>query len=290
MEKSLNNCLKGLRLEQLIQTSVGAKIQQAIEIIQNIQNHYFAIIEKQDELDMLGIKAATVMTFAVLRKIAEGKNPSGFDADDWKDIAVSVSEYTILPDDEEYTVFIFGLYERFIRFSAEMIKDSVSAEIVDSVAALANELRYKAEQLHNGEISELKYTEECLWISLEAMMKLLASTASLMRDQRVTEFTQALASFAFEYGRLMLYSREQEIITQFIESQYQMDDELERKYADFLEEWNQQSELFYSLVENAFDPNFKEAFLQSVLLAKAAGVNQKEILSSSEDVDCFFLN
>lgn len=289
MEKSLNNCLKELALEQLMQTSVGAKIQQAIEIIQSIQNHYYAVTEKKDELDMLGIKAATVMTFAVLRKIADGKNPSGFDADDWKDIAVSASEYAILPDDKKYTVFIFDLYERYIRFSAEMIKDTVSTEIVNSVDALANELHYKAEQLHNGEISEVKYTEDCLWISLEAMIKLLASTASLTQDKRVAEFSQALASFAFEYGRLMLYSREQEIINQFIESQHQMDDELERKYADFLEELNKQSEQFYSLIENAFDPNFREAFLQSVLLAKAAGVNQEEILSNSEDVDCFFL-
>ena len=50
MEKSLSNCPYELSLEQLMQTSVGAKIQQAIEIIHNIQNHYFAIIEKQDEL------------------------------------------------------------------------------------------------------------------------------------------------------------------------------------------------------------------------------------------------
>lgn len=52
MEKSLSNCPYELSLEQLMQTSVGAKIQQAIEIIHNIQNHYFAIIEKQDELDV----------------------------------------------------------------------------------------------------------------------------------------------------------------------------------------------------------------------------------------------
>lgn len=75
MEKSLSNCPYELSLEQLMQTSVGAKIQQAIEIIHNIQNHYFAIIEKQDGLDVLGIRTATVMVFAVLRKIADKKFP-----------------------------------------------------------------------------------------------------------------------------------------------------------------------------------------------------------------------
>ena len=96
MEKSLSNCPYELSLEQLMQTSVGAKIQQAIEIIHNIQNHYFAIIEKQDELDVLGIRTATVMVFAVLRKIAEGKRPCSFDSDDWKDITVSISKNAIL--------------------------------------------------------------------------------------------------------------------------------------------------------------------------------------------------
>lgn len=287
MEKNLNNCLKELSLEQLMQTSVGAKIQQTTEIIHSIQNHYF--VEKQDELGMFGIKAATVMTFAVLRKIAAGKNPSSFDADDWKDIAVSVSEYAILPDDKKYSVFIFDLYERYIRFSIERIEEVVSTKTVDSVNALADDLRCKAEQLYSGEISEVTYTEECLWICLEAMVKLLAATASLMQDKGVSEFSQALALLAFEYGRLMLYSREQEIISQFIELQHQMDDEMECKYTGFLEELNKQSEQFYSLIKNAFAPNFREAFLQSVLLAKAAGVTQEEILSSSDDIDCFFL-
>ena len=146
MEKSLSNCPYELSLEQLMQTSVGAKIQQAIEIIHNIQNHYFAIIEKQDELDVLGIRTATVMVFAVLRKIAEGKRPCSFDSDDWKDITVSISKNAILPDDGQYAVYIFDLYERYIRFSANTIKVVVSPKVVDSVNALADELHCKAEE------------------------------------------------------------------------------------------------------------------------------------------------
>lgn len=290
MEKSLSNCPYELSLEQLMQTSVGAKIQQAIEIIHNIQNHYFAIIEKQDELDVLGIRTATVMVFAVLRKIAEGKRPCSFDSDDWKDITVSISKNAILPDDGQYAVYIFDLYERYIRFSANTIKVVVSPKVVDSVNALADELHCKAEELKRGEISEVMYTEGCFWICLEAMIKLLASTTFLMQDKRISEFSQALASLAFEYGGLMLYSREQEIVNQFIESQHQMDDELERKYAGFLEELNKQSEQFYSLIENAFAPNFRDAFLKSVILANVAGVKQDEILSSRDDIDCFFLD
>lgn len=254
-----------------------------------IQSHFYAILEKQDELDLTSAKAATIATFAILRKIAEGKSPSKFEADDWKDIAVVVSKFAILPSDQEYSVFIFSLFERYIRCSTGLITGVVPSKIIDTINALADELHHNTELLRNGIITEVKYTEDCLWITLEAMVKLLASATALMGDKRITDFSQAVASLAFEYGRLMLYRREQEIVNQFIISQYQLDEELEHKYTLFLAELNNQAEQFYLLVENAFVPNFRDAFLQSILLAKAAGVRDEDILSCREEIDNFFL-
>ena len=260
-----------------------------METIQVVQNHFYAILEKRGEQELTGGKAATIATFAILRKIAEGKSPSKFEADDWKDIAGAVSKFAILPSDQEYSVFIFTLFERYIRCSAELIKGVVPSKIIDTINALADELHNNAELLRNGIITEVKYTEDCLWAALEAMVKLLASATALMGDKRGTDFSQAVASFAFEYGRLMLYRREQEIVNQFIISQYQLDEELEHKYTLFLAELNNQAEQFYLLVENAFVPNFRNAFLQSILLAKAAGVRDEDILSCREEIDSFFM-
>lgn len=141
-----------------------------------------------------------------------------------------------------------------------------------------------------GYISEVAYIEDCLWISLEAMIKLLACTATLCGDQRISDFTQALTSYAFEYGRLMLYSRELEIVNQFIDSQYQLDAELEQKYAAYLEDLQKESQQFYTLIDNAFATNFRDAFLHSILLAKATGVKEEDVLLSTEDIDSFFLD
>ena len=289
MENNLKSYLKNLALDQLLNTPVGEKLGQAMETIQVVQNHFYAILEKRGEQELTGGKAATIATFAILRKIAEGKSPSKFEADDWKDIAGAVSKYAILPSDQEYSVFIFTLFERYIRCSAELIKGVVPSKIIDTINALADELHNNAELLRNGIITEVKYTEDCLWAALEAMVKLLASATALMGDKRITDFSQAVASFAFEYGRLMLYRREQEIVNQFIISQYQLDEELEHKYTLFLAELNNQAEQFYLLVENAFVPNFRNAFLQSILLAKAAGVRDEDILSCREEIDSFFM-
>ena len=290
MENILNNFLIDLTLEQLSQTSIGEKLQQAVDVLQSVQSHYFAFAEKQDELDLLGVKAATIAAFAILRKIGEGKAPAHFAQDDWKDIAASVSQYAVLADDTHYSASIFGLYERYIRFEAKEMEPFASPAVIQSINALADDLHLKAQQLQGGRISEIQYTEDCLWISLEAMVKLLASTASFLPNAEVAAFSQAMASFAFSYGRLMLYRKEQELINEFLQSQHRMDETLAKKYDQFLAELNAQSAQFYELIDHAFAPDFREAFLQSILLAKAAGVQQEEILSSQEDVDQFFLD
>ena len=290
MEAVLKNDLKDLTLNRLMQSPLGDKLQQAEQIIEKLKANYAGLYEKKDEAGITGIKAVTVITFSILRKIANGKNPSKFTREDWQDIASDVSDCVILPNDQDYSVFIFGLYERYIRYSAKMIEIVVPDTTVNAVNALADELQQKALDLQAGTITETKYIEDCLWISLEAMVKLLASTASLIGDGEKAEYVQAAASYAFEYGRLMLYGREQELVNQFIESQYQMDEELASRYADYLGELNKETEQFQTLLENAFSPDCRTAFLQSILLAKAAGVKESEILASTEDVDDFFLS
>ena len=290
MEQNLEKLLKDLALEQLMKSSLGDQLQYAMHIFDKVQAHYFALAEKQDEMGMTGIKAVTVLTFAILRKIADGKLPSQLDGQDWKEIAAVVDQYAVLANDQQYSVFIFSLYERYIRHSVMQIEEIISEETAAMINGLADELRGKADALGAGYISEVTYIEDCLWISLEAMLKLLASTAALCNDQRIADFAQALTSYAFEYGRLMLYSRELEIVNQFIESQYQLDAELERKYTAYLEDLQKESQQFYTLIDNAFAPNFRDAFLHSILLAKTEGVKEEEILASTEDIDSFFLD
>lgn len=290
MDALLKNDLKDIGINQLMHTPLGDKLEQAQLILKKIKANCCGLAEKQDELGLTGIKAATVITFAILKKIGGGKKPSEFTADDWKDIANDVSNDVVLKSDRAYSVYVFNLYEKYIRYSTKMISKVVPEKTVKAVYALADELRREAENLQAGVVSESKYVENCLWISLEAMVKLLASTAVLCGDAEKAEYVQAAASYAFEYGRLMLYRREQEIVDQFIESQYQMDAELEARYSAYLNDLQKETEQFRTILDNAFSPDCRTAFLQSVLLAKTVGVKEDEILSSTEDIDDFFLS
>lgn len=290
MDEHLKHQAAQFALEQLIKTPAGEKLQQALQLIQTMQAHLAAMSEKEESPSVTGAKAATILTLTLLKKIASGKSPSSFDNEDWKELAHAVSEYVICLDGEQYSIFVFQLYEKYIRASAEMIARLTPHETVEAIRKLADELHSKEILFRNGQISEVAYTEDCLWISLEAMIKLIASTASMFCGQQATEFAQALASCAFEYSRLMIYRKEQALLTQFIKSQHRLDEKLEAQYAAYLSELETQSKHFYALIDHAFVSDFRTAFLHSILLADAAGVKESEILSATEDIDSFFLD
>ncbi len=290
MNKELETYLTNMTIDQLMNSPVGNKIEYAMRIFEKVQMNVYALLEKEGEEGTTTVKAVTVMTFSLLNKIVAGKNPLELTTEDWKDIANDVSEYAVLPSGEEYTKFIFSKYEEYIRFSAGKISLYASEKTVAAIRGLADELTEKRVAFEETKINEVTYIEDCLWICLEAMIKLIASTASKVAPEEYADFAQALAAYAFEYGRYVLYSREQAIIAELVESQHKLDEVLQLKYEHFIEDLQQQTKRFYVLIDNAFAPDFRESFLNSIKLAKAAGVAEEEILTTTEDVDVFFLD
>ena len=258
-------------------------------IFEKVQQHIHAVSEKKDGDKSTIVKAATVMTFSILNKFVSGKHFSEFKDEDWREVVKDISEYAILQEEQKYVQFIFKMYERYIRFSAEQIESVATEDTINSIRALADELEKKTECLEMEAIDEVNYIESCLWICLEAMIKLIASMVSLVPDEDFSAFAQALSAYAFEYGCFIMYNREQEIINEYIQSQYALDKELEEKYSVFIKELELQAEQFFTLIDNAFVPDFRERFLNSIVLAQTVGVDTKEILTDIEGIDAFFM-
>ena len=159
---------------------------------------------------------------------------------------------------------------------------------MNEVRALAREIRKNTERLHRGELSEADYVENCLWTSLEAMIKCLSMSLTSLIGPEFAQLAQATSQLAFEYGRYVLYAREQAILQAYIDNQYILDDQLQKEYAAYLEDVEKHAERFGSLVENAFSLDLHEALLESAELARAAGVKEEELLTSIEDIDDYF--
>ena len=290
MNNEIKDYLKDLAINKLMETKIGDKIEVAFTLFKKVQANLCALSEKEgDELATL-TKIYTIMTFSILKKFSTGKSPLSFIKDDWKDIANDVSEYAILVDDQEYVVFVFGMYEKYIRASLDYIRTFAKEKDVLAIETLADELCIKSEMLKNGDLEEVSYIEDCLWICLEAMLKLLSAMSKLIRNDEYSELVQALALYAFEYGRFVLYRQEQLLIDELIQQQYEIDIELQEKFDQYIIKLEEEANYFYTLIDNAFVPNFREQFLHSIALAKVAGVDEREILNSVDDIDEFFMN
>ena len=277
-------------LEKIMQTTVGDKLQLAMQIFETAQKHMYALSEKNNSLETESIRIGTVLTFAVLKKVADGKLPGKFDSDDWKEIADSVSKYAILQDNQSYSIFVFSMYERYIRFSASLLEANVSNKNAEAVRKLADEIQTKTELLEKAQITEVQYIEDNLWISLEAMIKLIAAVSVEHIDGNRGEFARAITAYAFEYGRYMLVKREGELVNQFVQSQYVLNEELEQKYLSYLDALKQEMVCFHELINNAYTEDFRDKFLYSISIAKMAGVENDNILKTTEEIDSFFMD
>ena len=143
-------------------------------------------------------------------------------------------------------------------------------------------------------ITEPAYVEECLWLSLEGMMKLLSSLLSskleVLMGDGYGQLTEAVSQLAFEYGRYVLYARENEMLDEYLQYQYELDEQLKNRYTAYMEEVNRQRERFESLIDDAFNPNLRDSLMQSAALAREAGVKEEEILRTMGDIDDFFMD
>lgn len=296
--------IKNLTMDYFMKTSSGEKLQKAFKTYETVQAHIFALQEKGGEEELTLLKVGTIITFCMLQKYANGKGVKDFSNDDWKSIAKAVSEYAILPDNQQYSIFVFDLYNKYIDYWIRQMEGTATEKTLDTIRSLAVELQEKKTQLIDGNISEVVYIEDCLWICLEAMIKLLAASVSIitviakkkgkLSDKEdlswLEDLSEAVAMFAFEYGRYVLFSKEQALLTEYVNGQYELDAELEEKYREYTEELQSKANEFYELIDKAFVPDFRESYLASIKLARKAGVDEGEILTDIEDVDDFFLN
>lgn len=282
--------LQEIAIEELLNSQAGKKIQQALETISAVQRNLFALADSEDSTELNLLKIGTVFQIFLIDTLASKKDLERIESNKWREIAQNVSKYAVLEEGQCYSEFVFGLYADYIDLSAKSISKVISKEAYASIKSISTEIRCKTAQLRNEEIPETVYVEDCLWLSLEAMIKLLSSSLTTLIGKEYSQLAQAVSQLAFEYGRYVLYAKEQAILSAYIENQYALDDQLQKQYEAFCADVQEQADRFRKLVDDAFSPNIHNALMQSAALARATGVKEEELLTSIEDVDTFFMD
>lgn len=273
-------------IDELLASDAGNKLTKIIETITTVQQGMHALAESdQTELQKIG----TVIQVFFLETFASGRTPGSLTQDEWKAVAEKMYQYAVMEDGQGYSEYIFTLYARFIDLSAEGYQLKIGEKNYESIKGLADTIRQNTQLLKEAKIKETDYIEACLWLSLEAMIKLLSATITSGLGTESAELVQAASQLAFEYGRYVLFKKEQALLEKYIQNQHVLDEQLKAEYEAYLEEVSEQADRFQKLVEDAFSPNLHESLLQSAALAREAGVKEEEILTSIEDIDDFFL-
>lgn len=277
------------KLEDLLNAPAGNWISQAVETVTKVQRTLFAISNSEDSKQLQLLKIGTVFQIFLIDTLLSGKKPEELKKEDWFNIADNVSQYAVMKDGQSYSEFVFSMYADYIDTSAKVFqKVNAPEDKVKAIKAIASELRQNAELLQSGDLSEVEYTEKCLWDSLEAMIKCLSLLPTLVIGEEYGQLIQATSQLAFEYARYLLYAKEQAILAAYIENQYILDEKLQKEYEAYLAEVKENTDRFRALIDDAFSADVHECLKQSVALGKAAGVKEEELLTSLEDIDDFF--
>lgn len=294
MENAFSRDLaNGLTLEFLKNTPAGSMLQSAISTYSKVQALLLRLSSAEDEDSLTALKIGTVLTEAFLENFIQGKAPQNLTRADLAEIADRVTDIAVLMDGEDYSVFVFEQYARYIELSAQILRarsDARAAGQIDFITAIADELRSNSRKLKSGEISEPEYIEDCLWLSLEAILKCFSAYLSCTTG--TPEFgmlAQSISMLAFEYGRLMACKKEQAVLDASLKSQQNLDEDLSEEFEAFKNRLEAEEAQFNELIANAFAPEFRDSLRSSAALASAAGVKEEDVLRTANDIDRFFM-
>jgi hypothetical protein len=173
---------------------------------------------------------------------------------------------------------------------AEEAEENFYEKQLSAIRTIAETINTKTEQLRNQKITEVNYIDDCLWLSLDAMVKCLAAYTSISTGEEYGTLVKASAMFAFEYGRFKLYEKEQALLTEYLDGQKELDEQILAEFELFKSDLTAESAEFQKLMDKAFDPDFRVSLMGSVELAQSLGIEEEEILDTVEKIDAFFLD
>ncbi len=284
---------KEVVFEKLKESPLKIDVSEILNQFERVQHALLNMINSDDKDFNLKIKTGTILIMSIYGKSIQGKSIKAFSKNDWKDVYENVVDYAVIMDDEEYSKLVFLLYAEYIDASVEVISSVASEDTVCDIHSLADEIRLKAELFEKDEITEVQYVEDCLWISLEAIIKIISATVSAavgkISSEEYAKLAEVIPVFAFQVARFTVYKKESVLLDEYLDEQKTLDEDLEEMFKKFSDEIMVEADRMYAVINNAFDCDVRQSLQNSIELARTVGVDDSDILNDENDVDDFFM-
>ncbi len=284
----IEEVVKQISISYLEKLPVYEQLEKYFYQIRNVQEIVCSSDADCDNDELQMIKKGTILSLVIVSKMARGSDPRKFTDKEWGQIAGEVQKQENILDGQKYSVYVFETYAKYIDVSIKIWNSFFSDRVVEEIKGLSAELKELTSSFLSGEFAEADYIEKGLWICFEAMIKLLSAFFTSPLPGEYPELFQSAADFAVQYARLSIYRKEQELLELYLKGQKVLDDELQKKFEEYVSELKTQAEQFNSLIDKAFDPNFRRELRYSLELARSAGVKEEDILDSVGKVDDYF--
>ena len=242
----------------------------------------------QDKAD-LGIKTATIFLISLWSKLRQGSSVAELTKEDWNNVLGAAAEEAATIDPQDYSLMVFDLYRQSITFAIEPMRVNASESVINRLEEIVSLMEGFDEDLRSENISETKFIEENLWLSLEAVFLVLTDRMShtLLPKER-QELSEAVCALVFQKFRFSHYEKELSVINDCLKYQAELDQRLEEQVNAYIDALNNELDEFDLLVEKAFDTSdYQAAFLGSVELARI--LRAEEILKTQQEIDDYFM-
>lgn len=265
------------------------RFEEALDMLERIIPATESGTEQDPEAEDVSIRSATVFIIALWSKLRHGIKIDDLTKDDWINI-MSFAREKAMMDPKEYSLLVFDLYRKSIAFAIEPMREDASADVLARLEEIVALMESSSQNYKSGDMFEVKYIEENLWLSLEAVFLVMADRLShkfLPKERQ--ELAEAISALVFQQFRYSVYDRELAAINECLEHQAKLDQKLTKRVNAYIDALSKELDEFDAMVEKAFDTkDFQAAFRGSVVLARSLGA--KEMLETQQDVDDYFMS
>lgn len=226
------------------------------------------------------IEGGVAFVSVVVKKSKEGKKISEFDAKDWEDIFKKTGKGAAKGGIRGITIYTLTNHT------------CTPAAVASALCTASFGIAEQAHLLRQGKITEEQFIANSEMLCLDASVSALSSVIGqtlIPIPVLGAVIGNTIGMIMYQVAKDSLSKKEQRLVEGYLKYLNEIENSLDKKYCQFLDELTEGLRLYYTMLEKAFSPNYEEALNGSVALAISYGVSSTELLKSVSEIDDYFL-